>query len=877
MALLEREIQLSKMQPRLAQVRLGHGSVVCLAGEAGAGKTTLARTLAAQAGTRVLWGACEDLSTPEALAALQDWVRSPAWPDHGALHPTEDKLTIFSRVLAVLDEVPTLAVIEDMHWADDATLDLVRYLGRRLAETRLLLLVTARDDSTDARARLRRALADVPSGQKLYLDVPRLSLGAVQHLAQEAGRDGQAIYSSTGGNPFFVAEALRGADTLPQTVREAVLGRYERLPLTLQKTLQLASIFPRRSDAPTLEALCKRIVGTDDPEEAVKAGMLVEEGDGYAFRHEITRRAIEATLTDRQRQSLNQEALEILRQSPGASAARLLHHAEAAQSSPAIAELAPRAAVEAALVGAHREAAKHLRLALEHSPDLDATERSSLLEQYSFELHLLGDLETAILARHAAMELHRTRGDHLAEGDGLRWLSRLHYLNGSRVEADRYAAAAVDLLRQAPPGPELAMAYSNLSQLAMLDENAELSIRWGGQAVAMAERLGRSDILSHALNNIGASKRWIDLEGARADLARSLAVALEHDLPEHAARAYTNAAHVEIEWRETARAHVFLVDGIAYCEARDLETWRGYMSGCLAELLLREGRWVEAAEVALREVGNDAATPLMRFPALAALARIRMRRGDPGVEELMADIEGFLHQGAETPRVLICASLTAELAWLTGQPTAPALDRLERAVHQADGTGHVWAQEELAFWMRQLGRSSLLARPPRTPYAKMNGQSWHEAAEAWAALPCPYEQALALLQGDEAAQQAGLLILDRLGASAAADRARADLKGRGARIPRGPRPSTRANPVGLTLREMDVLRLVEEGLSNAGIAETLFVSAKTVDHHVSSILAKLDAHNRSEAAAVARRLGLLDHVHGCLVAPLAGPIRRSRV
>jgi DNA-binding CsgD family transcriptional regulator len=301
------------------------------------------------------------------------------------------------------------------------------------------------------------------------------------------------------------------------------------------------------------------------------------------------------------------------------------------------------------------------------------------------------------------------------------------------------------------------------------------------------------------------------------------------------------------------------------------------MSGCLAELLLREGRWVEAAEVALREVGNDAATPLMRFPALAALARIRMRRGDPGVEELMADIEGFLHQGAETPRVLICASLTAELAWLTGQPTAPALDRLERAVHQADGTGHVWAQEELAFWMRQLGRSSLLARPPRTPYAKMNGQSWHEAAEAWAALPCPYEQALALLQGDEAAQQAGLLILDRLGASAAADRARADLKGRGARIPRGPRPSTRANPVGLTLREMDVLRLVEEGLSNAGIAETLFVSAKTVDHHVSSILAKLDAHNRSEAAAVARRLGLLDHVHGCLVAPLAGPIRRSRV
>jgi DNA-binding CsgD family transcriptional regulator len=301
------------------------------------------------------------------------------------------------------------------------------------------------------------------------------------------------------------------------------------------------------------------------------------------------------------------------------------------------------------------------------------------------------------------------------------------------------------------------------------------------------------------------------------------------------------------------------------------------MSGCLAELLLREGRWAEAAEVALREVGNDTATPLMRFPALAALARIRMRRGDPGVEELMAKLEGFLRQGAETPRVLILASLAAELAWLTGQPPAPVLDGLERAVHKANKTGHVWAQEELAFWMRQLGRPSPVPPLPRTPYGKMNGHTWHEAAEAWAALPCPYEEALALLQGDEPAQQVGLLILDRLGASAAAHRARADLKGRGARIPRGPRPSTRANPVGLTRREMDVLRLVEEGLSNAGIAERLFVSAKTVDHHVSSILAKLDAHSRAEAAAIARRLSLLGDDPVSSATPLAGPVRRPNI
>jgi DNA-binding NarL/FixJ family response regulator len=135
---------------------------------------------------------------------------------------------------------------------------------------------------------------------------------------------------------------------------------------------------------------------------------------------------------------------------------------------------------------------------------------------------------------------------------------------------------------------------------------------------------------------------------------------------------------------------------------------------------------------------------------------------------------------------------------------------------------------------------------------------WRAAADAWDAIGCPYEQALALLDGDEAAQRNALAIFERLGARPAAEMLRRQLRTAGARgLPRGPRPTTQANPYGLTNRQLEILLLLAEGLRNPEIADRLSTTPKTVEHHVSDVLAKLNVRSRAEAVRLAYQLGLV--------------------
>ena len=855
MTLLERSTLLNELRSRLACAAEGRGSVLLLQGEAGIGKSALVQTFAAQTNLRVLWSACEDLATPEALGPMRDWARDAEWRWQDDL---KGRLGIFSRTLSALRQEITLAVIEDVHWADDATLDLIRFLGRRIAGLPVMLLLTARDDDHEARQRLRRALVQVPANDRISLNVPRLSREAVYHMASKSQRDGEVVFEVTGGNPFFVVEILNGGETIPPTVRDAVLAQFDRLPPSARRAVEAAAVFPRRVEHWLLCELCQdHEPGSIDT--AVAAGFLVEEPDSYAFRHEVARKAIEEAIPHERLTALNRSALEALRRVPETALARLVHHADAAGEAAAVRTFAPRAAVEASRVGAHREAARHYATALKHSNSFEAGEQASLYEQSAFELHLVGRIHDAIAAQRRSVELRRLRGERLAEGNGLRWLSRLHYLNGERHRAERCALEALGVLSNQPAGSELAMTYSNLGQLAMLQDDSDAAVKWGARAAELAIRLDRSDILSHTLNNTGTARRWIDPSAARSELARSLDIALENDLPEHAARAYTNAAYVELGWRDNARAAVLLDAGIAFCEAHDLETWRSYMSGCLAERLMREGKWNEAAAIAYREISSEGATGLIKFPALLALARIRLRRGDPDAATLIDEIRHFLAGCMDTPRFLSYVGVMAERSWLSGADTEDAAKLLREAYALALSTSDYWAIGELSFWGRKLGVSELHHARAADPYRLLGDGSWAEAAKIWLDLGAPFERALALCEGDMDAQHLGLTILDEMGALAVSDRLRKEMREAGmCNIPRGPHASTRANPAGLTRRQMDVLKLLDEGLANVAIAERLFVSPKTVDHHVSAILAKLNARSRGEAAAIGRTQGLLD-------------------
>ena len=862
MALLERDVQLARLEGLLAEAAAGRGRVVALTGEAGAGKTSLAEAFIGRAadGTRICRSACEDLSIPDPLGPLYDLARAARWtlPRADGERPGR-WLPLFSDALEVFDAggQPNLLVIEDLHWADDATLDFVRYLGRRIRNSHILLLLTARDEGADAQARVRRALADIPADNLARIEVPLLTEAAVLVLAQAAGQDGSPIYRATAGNAFYVTELLRAgsAEGPPPGVRDAVLARAERLSAGARSALQAVSVFPRRAEAAILEALCGP-AGAGHLAECVAAGMLEQAGDGCAFRHEIARRAVEAALPAPLRLDLNARALAALRAVGGGATARLLHHAVEARDTSAVLELAPQAAREASRVGAHRQAAEYYRAALANADGVAAAERAALHESYAFECHLIGALQQAIEAGSAARQSYHGLGDRLREGDCVRWLSRFSYLAGERMAADAYGGEAVDLLLSVPPGPELAMAFSNLSQLAMLAGRDDEALEQGEKAIALATALERPDIVCHALNNVGAAEGWLDAEKGRRHLGRSLEIALAHDLPEHAARAFVNLAYLEIGRRGYAEARSVLDAGIAYCTERDLDTWHHYLLGTLAELLLRQGRWDEAADAAQPVVANDAATPLVRFPAVMATARLRLRRGD-SAEPLFAELSRFLERSMELPRLVLHASLVAEQAWLGQAEPGEALRLIDHAAAMAQSRAAI---AELVVWRRRLapdsGAGDIAGLPG--PYRLLLAGDWQAAAACWAEIGAPFERALALLEGDEAAQRAALSIFDALGARPVATHVRTLMRERGIRgITRGPRPATRANPAGLTARQMDVLRLIERGFSNKKIAAELAISPKTVHHHVSAVLEKLEASSRGEAMAAARQSGLL--------------------
>lgn len=861
--LLERQTQLEQLDGLLVEAARGRGIVAVLAGEAGAGKTSLVEAFASRAGqdARLFRSACEDLSIPDPLGPLYDLAREAQWALPRAIDSRRgQRLPLFSDALDVFETRagPTLLVIEDVHWADDATLDFIRFLGRRIASTHILLLVTARTDRSEGQMRVRRALGEIPTGSVARIDVPLLSEAAVLSLAEAAGRDGQAIYRATAGNAFFVTELLcaDNAMTPPASVRDAVLARAERLSAGAREMLDAVSVFPRRADAWALQGLCG-VASAGQLAECVSNGLLDDLGDFYAFRHEIARRAIEMTLTTSHRRRFNQRALSALLENGEVATARLVHHAVEANNVEAVRELAPLAAREASRVGAHRDAAGHYEVALRQADGQSAEERAALYENYAFECHLIGRIDDAIAAQEQTRALQRVLGNSLKEGDSLRCLSRFAYLLGERKTADMFGAQAVALLEGVPAGPELAMAYSNLSQLAMLAERLDEALRLGAKAVRLAGRLNRPDIVCHALNNVGSAEQWLDLASGRQHLAQSLEIAIEQNFQEHAARAFTNSACLEMNQLGYGEAQSFLERGINYCVENDLVTWRDYMGGVLAQLRLRQGRWEEAAAAALDVVGNDQATALVRYPALVALAKLRVRRGDPDTVPLFQEMARFLDKGGELQRLAPYAVLMAERAWLGQVDKGEALELIDRA-ERLSPTRAVFA--ELACWRKVLAPDSA---PGDTtgmaePYRMLLAGDWRAAANSWAGMDAPFERGLALSQGDEAAQRSALEIFERLGARPVAQHVREMMRRNGvSNIARGPRQATRANPAGLTQRQMEVLQLIERGLSNKRIAEHLTISPKTVDHHVSAVLGKLDAVSRGEATAAARDSGLI--------------------
>jgi len=517
---------------------------------------------------------------------------------------------------------------------------------------------------------------------------------------------------------------------------------------------------------------------------------------------------------------------------------------------------APRAARQAADLGSHREAAAQFERALRFADGADPAVVAGLYDGLAYQLMLIGRLQGAVDAGEQALGLWRQAGDRLHEGGTLRNLSYALQPLGRGPDAVAAAEAAVTVLEPLGPTVELARAYSSLAHARMLNAEHQAAIDLAVRAQAIAEPLGALDVLSDALNTQGCSVA--DTGGEWTGyLRRALNVALSAGLDEQATRAFKNLCGSYVDEQRFAEAERYFTEGVAYCEEHDIGSHAAFLRGQQAVALERTGRWDEAVALGNALLAS-ADAPVYRLGALEVLGVIRARRGQPGAWEYL-DVAAAAADACAEPQWIIPVRLArAGAHWLQGEPHRAAQEA-ELADDVAAGSNG-WDRGAVAVWLRRTGSP----RPPRGelagPYRLQVAGEWAEASRQWASLGCPYEAALALHDaGDEAALRQALELFTDLGAAAAAQLTRHKMRTLGIRsIPAGPRTATRADPLGLTRREREVLKLICAGHSNAEIAAKLFLSTRTVDHHVSAVLTKLGAPTRGAAAAHAARLGLAD-------------------
>jgi DNA-binding CsgD family transcriptional regulator/tetratricopeptide (TPR) repeat protein len=856
-ALLERDAQLEVLVGAVTEGAHGRGSTALIAGEAGIGKTSLVRALVARLGdeARVLMAACDDLVASRTLGPLHDAALGSSGPLAAALADEGPVDRVFAALLEELaEERPTVLVVEDVHWADDATLDVLGYAARRVEAVGAVLVLTTRDE-LDPRHPLHRLLGALAGCPVHRIELSPLSRDAVQALASGTGRDPAAVHALTRGNPFFVTETLAAPPgQVPASVKDAVLARLRGLDPDCREALERLSVVPSHVPRDLAGVLLGETMAALPAAEL--AGIIEDRPDGLGFRHELARRAIESSLPVTRVRLLNQAVVAALRSQERPERARLMHHAVAAGDVDTVLAVGPQAAREAARAGAHRQALAHLEAVVPYAARLAPAEQAAVLDDYGWELYNAARFREAVRAGSAAGELYAGLGDRVALGRCLVRVSRHWFMAGETDAAEDCAERAVAILEAAGDDPALAQATLYQGAILALAEDPEAAGAVLRRAGALARASQRMDLAVLCLNYIGIARvESGDPEGLE-EVRQSIELALAGRHYEEAARGYTNLAELLLRVGRLHELERCVTDGLAFTHERGFwsHAYNLEVHRCL--LLLRRGDW-DGAEEGLRGVVDAVDDPGMLFAySVPWLGRLLARRGDPVAEGMLA----AAWEQAQRQRLLLGLAYAGiarvEWAWLAGEP-----EIAERvgAVLLAR-TEHPGAAPFRGELLRYLARAGVPAESfdgcPAGWAAGLAGD-WRAAAAAWREAGDPYETALELAEsGDADAVAEALGMLEELRAEPAAARVRERLRAMGARVPRGPRAVTRANPAGLTPRQLAVLGLLREGMTNAEIADRLVLSVRTVDHHVAAVLDKLGVRSRREAAAAAQELGV---------------------
>jgi len=856
MQLLEREASLASLAGYAREARRGEGRLVLVAGEAGVGKSALVERLHDDlADACWSWGACDGLFTPRPLGPLFDLANTLGGELGDLCRAGAAREDLFRALLRQVSESGTLnvMVVEDVHWADEATVDMLRFLGRRLRAAPVLLIATYRDDGVAADDPLRIALGDLATQRSTRrVELAPLSADAVRILAGGSGLEAAALYRLTGGNPFYVTEVVQaGLGVVPSSARDAVLARAARLSGGSRAVLDAAALIGARVELDLLTSAVACPPAAID--EILASGLLAEDGGWLRFRHEIARLAVEQAIPAHRRSAVHARILAVLGSLGCGDDARMAFHAEAAGDRPAVLHHAPRAARQAAELASHREAAAQFERALRFADGAGPGVTAGFYDGLAYELMLLGRFQGAVDTGEQALALWRQAGDCLREGDTLRNLSFALQHLGRGPDSVTAAEAAVGVLEPLGPATELAHAYSRLASTRMCFSEHPAAIELAVRAQEIAEPLGALDVLSDALAVQGCSVARTGGEWT-GYLRRALDIALAAGLDNAAGRAFANLYCSYADHRRFAEAERYFTDGMVYCEEHELGSHAAFLRGERAAALERTGRWDEAVTLSTEVLDGADLSSLYRLHPLHVLGVIRARRGEPDAWGYLDEAAAAADASAQPQWIIPVRLARAGAYWVQGQ-TAQAIREAELADDVSAGSDG-WDRGEIGAWLRRTGSPRSARGELAEPYRLQVAGEWAEAARVWAGLGCPYEAALALHDAsEESALRQALQIFTGLGAPAATQLTRHKMRQLGFRsIPAGPRTATRADPLGLTRREREVLELICAGQTNAEIAARLFLSAKTVDHHVSAVLAKLGTPTREAAAAHAARL-----------------------
>jgi len=861
MKLLERESYLKILSGLFHNLSQHYGHSVFISGEGGIGKSSLIDAFVNQLDRSIiiLKGGCDSLFTPRPLGPLYDIASCLSKDFNEILNSSVDKTLLFSAFLNELRSKnnPFLLIFEDIHWADEATLDLMKFLSRRIDTIHGLFIVSFRENEIAHQRLFRTFYGEVPRNLLTKLKLEPLSEEAVKKLAQNTIHDYREVYRLTKGNPFYVTEILANYnDEIPDNIKDTILNVFYKQTETVRHLWEMISIFPGKVNYALIDQIEPNFISSI--ENCIASGVLLYDGKHIFFKHELFRTAIENEIPALKKIRLNQKVLDYLISDRALEKnyALIVHFAKNSQNGKTVEKFSPMAAKIAELQGSHFEASKLYFTAIEYHDTHDEN-LGQLFESAAYECYLTNQIKKAIVAQEKALQIWRKFNNKVKIATSLRFLSRLNWYDGKKIEAERFGIEAIEVLEEEFPIAIKAQAYSNYSQLKMLSFEKELALEYGEKAIKLAKEIGDDEILCHALINVGTVAYYDDKTGL-SQLKKSLSIALNNNFQEHVARAYTNIVSTSIERKEYKEASQSLKEALSYCDENDLYSWSYYMLVWKARYHFELCEY-DVAETIIKDVLSNPYNPaIIKLGALTVLGRTLNRKGDfSGINLLQEAIDLAINTN-EIQRVLPLTIALLEYEWMT--KNSDLSDKMvEVAQRLLSEIPYERFYGEMVYWLIKTNR-------PYTPVKK-----WHElyelditknykkAAEQWQSLGCLFEYALSIYELSEESKREALTILDETGSIGALECLKQDLRAKGfKKIPRGKRETTKSNPAFLTNRQIEVIKQLKEGYSNLEIADRLFISPKTVDHHVSAILYKLEVDNRQKAVAEAEKLGIIN-------------------